>query len=232
MTASTTGATLGERTVGDIAAALPEANSVFHAFDIDYCCNGGMTLQEAVELAGADMNAVTKALTALNGSKEAGIASSVPTPATMSNDELIEHIRSRYHAAHRAALPQLVALSRKVEKVHEKNPKVPAGLGDTLERIGGLLDQHMAREEESLFPAMRQAGGGLDSMIGELRHEHEDQGKLVHEIERLTDKFNLPAEACGSWNMLYVKTAELTKDLMDHIHIENNVLFPRFAGKA
>ncbi len=79
---------------------------------------------------------------------------------------------------------------------------------------------------------MRKAGSGLDPIIGELRHEHEDQGKLVHEIERLTGKFNLPADACGSWNMLYAKTAELTKDLMDHIHIENNVLFPRFAGKA
>lgn len=230
MTAPISTSNLGERTVGEIAAALPSATSVFHSFDIDFCCNGDLTLQEAVDRANVDLNEVALALAALDGSEAAGLKEAAAAVASMSSDELIAHIESRYHAAHRLAIPQLVALSRKVEQVHQNNPKVPAGLADTLEKIGVELEAHMTREEQSLFPAMRQAATGLETAIGELKHDHSHQGKLVHEIERICDKFDLPEDACGSWNMLYAKTSELTQDLMEHIHLENNVLFPRFAS--
>ncbi len=87
----------------------------------------------------------------------------------------------------------------------------------------------MVMEETLLFPAMRQRSSGrLDLAIGELRHEHDGQGALLRLLESLTDDFTVPDGACHSWKALYIGAAQLAEDLMEHIHLENNVLFPRF----
>jgi regulator of cell morphogenesis and NO signaling len=217
------GPELWERTVGDIAATLPGATAVFRKYKIDFCCNGDLTLASAAQRRGVDAGELERALEALGAS---GTAAS----AAMGSDELIDHIQSCYHDAHRRALPELIALSRKVEAVHREHPKVPAGLSDALRQIQGELEQHMAREEAILFPAMRQwAKGRFDIPTAAFRHEHDDQGTQLRLLESLTDDFSPPEGACRSWQALYVGTAQLAEDLMEHIHLENNILFPRFA---
>lgn len=154
-----------------------------------------------------------------------------PRPAAMDTGELIEHIQIRYHEAHRRALPELVALSRKVEAVHRDHPKVPAGLSDALRQMQLELERHMTKEEAILFPLMRQwTRGRFDIPTEQLRHEHDDQDAQIRLLESLTDGFTLPEGACRSWQALYVGTAQLAADLMEHIHIENTILFPRFAA--
>ncbi|MGN6146746.1 MAG: iron-sulfur cluster repair protein YtfE [Mesorhizobium sp.] len=217
---------LWERTVGDIAATLPGATAVFRKYKIDFCCNGDLTLDSAAQRRGVDPDALEHALEAL-GSGAAGTTAS----AEMSSDELIDHIQACYHEAHRRALPELIALSRKVEAVHREHPQVPAGLSDALRQIQGELEEHMAKEETILFPAMRQwAKGKFDVPTAAFRHEHDDQGTQLRLLESLTDDFTLPEGACRSWQALYVGTAQLAEDLMEHIHLENNILFPRFAA--
>ncbi|TPN51494.1 iron-sulfur cluster repair di-iron protein [Mesorhizobium sp. B1-1-7] len=217
---------LWERTVGDIAATLPGATAVFRKFKIDFCCNGDLTLDGAAHRRGVDPDDLERALEAL-GTDTAGTAA----PAAMDSDELINHIEACYHEAHRRALPELIALSRKVEAVHREHPKAPAGLSDALRQLQSELEQHMAKEEAILFPAMRQWGKGkFDIPISELRHEHDDQGTLVRLLESLTGDFATPDGACRSWQALYVGTAQFAEDLMEHIHLENNILFPRFAA--
>lgn len=215
---------LWQRTVGDIAAAVPGATAVFRKFRIDFGCNGDLTLHSAAQRRGVHPDELTRALEAL-GAGEA-VAS-----AAMDSDKLIDHIQACYHEAHRRALPELITLSRKVEAVHREHPKVPAGLSDALRQMQSELEQHMAKEEAILFPAMRQgAGGKFDIPISQLRHEHDDQGVLLRLLESLTDDFTPPQGACRSWQALYVGTAQLAGELMEHIHLENNVLFPRFAA--
>ncbi len=215
---------LRTRTVGDIAATLPGATAIFRKFKIDFCCNGGLTLDGAAQRRGVDPVEVERALDAL--STDTGAATA---PTAMGSDALIDHIQTRYHEAHRRALPELIALSRKVEAVHREHPRVPAGLADVLRQMESELEQHMAREEATLFPAMRRRSEeGLAVAIGELRHEHDDQGAQLRSLERLTDDFTLPEGACRSWQALYVGTAQLADDLTEHIHLENNILFPRF----
>jgi regulator of cell morphogenesis and NO signaling len=215
-----------ERTVGDIAATLPGATAVFRKFKIDFCCNGDLTLDLAARRRGIAPDDLERALGALGS---AGVAAAMP--AVMDSGELIDHIQARYHEAHRRTLPELIVLSRKVEAVHREHPNVPAGLSDVLRQIESELEKHMAKEEETLFPAMRRyANGGLDASIGELRHEHDDQGALLRRLERITDDFTPPEGACRSWQALYVGAAQLAEDLMEHIHLENNVLFPRFTA--
>jgi regulator of cell morphogenesis and NO signaling len=217
------GPELWERTVGDIAATLPGATAVFRKYKIDFCCNGDLTLDSAAQRRRVDASELEHALEALGAG---GTAAS----AAMSSDELIDHIQSCYHEAHRRALPELITLSRKVEAVHREHPKVPAGLSDALRQIQGELEQHMAREEAILFPAMRQwAKGRFDIPTAAFRHEHDDQGTQIRLLESLTDDFTLPEGACRSWQALYVGTAQFAEELMEHIHLENNILFPRFA---
>ena len=212
-----------ERPVGGLAATLPGATAVFRRFKIDFCCNGDLDLESAARRRGVDPEELRRALEAFGGSGAAA------APASMDSDELIEHIQACYHSAHRRDLPELIALSRKVEAVHREHPKAPAGLCDTLRRMESDLERHMTREETTLFPAMRQrTNEALDVVIDELRHEHDDQGALLRLVESLTDGFALPDGACRSWQALYTGTARLSEDLMEHIHLENNVLFPRF----
>ncbi len=227
MTTTNTPAALTERHVGEIAATLPGASAVFRAFRIDFCCHGNVPLAAAARERNLNVEAIVQALQALDTRGE-----TAATATTLDSAALIERIRTRYHDAHRRSFPELISLSRKVEAVHRANPKVPRGLADLLEEMASELEDHMAREETTLFPAMQRVESGLAATIDELRHEHDDHGALLRQIETLTDDFTLPAGACRSWAALYTSTARLAEDLMEHIHLENNVLFPRFAAAA
>jgi len=224
MTIQDTEVGLRARTVGEIAATVPGATSVFRRFKIDFCCHGDMALDVAARQRGVDSVDVEREIAALI------VEAKVETPLTaMGSDELIDHIKIRYHETHRRALPELIALSQKVEAVHRGHPKVPAGLSAVLEEMLSELVPHMITEETVLFPAIsRHVEDGLDIAIDDLRHEHDDQGALLRRLEAVTGDFALPEGACRSWQALYVGTARLAEDLMEHIHLENNVLFPRF----
>ena len=217
---------LWQRTVGDIAATLPGATAVFRKYKIDFCCNGDLTLDCAAERRGADPEALEQALQALEPDTEGANC------ADMSTEKLIDHIETCYHEAHRQALAELIALSRKVEAVHREHPQAPAGLCDALQLLRKDLEEHMAKEEAMLFPAMRQwTRAKFDLPTEAFRHEHDNHGTQLRLLESLTNDFTLPEGACRSWQALYVGTAQLVEDVMEHIHLENNVLFPRFAAK-
>lgn len=213
-------ASLRRRTVGEIAATMPGATGVFRKFKLDFCCGGDIALEDAARQRGIDVAEVEQSLAAL---EEAG------APAPLQTGELIDHILTRYHETHRREVPELVKLAKKVEAVHADHPKVPRGLADTLQELLGELEVHMKKEELILFPAMRQRSEGrLDTPIAQMRHDHDDHGEHLRQLESVTDSFNLPEGACRSWQALYAGTAKLTNDLMEHIHLENNVLFPRY----
>lgn len=225
MTASSSQSEMRRRTVGEIATTLPGATAVFRTFKIDFCCNGDLALEDAARRRGVVLAELEGRLGELDSK-----ARTDTDPAMMDSGELIDFIQARYHAAHRQTLPELVKLSRKVEAVHRENPQVPAGLADVLQHLENELELHMSKEEATLFPAMRDVAGNLTTAIDDLRHEHDDQGEALHRMESLTGDFTLPEGACRSWQALYVGTAQLAEDLMEHIHLENNILFPRFAA--
>ena len=212
-------------TVGEIAASRPGATAVFRRFGLDFCCKGNVALEDSARQRGVEVADVERALSELGGETE-GEAVPTATPA------LIDHIRARYHDIHRRELPELVRLARQVERVHAGKSGVPSGLAALLERMTSELEQHMCKEELILFPAMKRhaAGVRLDAPIARMRHEHDDHGEHLRELDALTDGITLPAGACGTWQALYAGLAKLNEDLMQHIHLENNVLFPRFAA--
>jgi regulator of cell morphogenesis and NO signaling len=187
---------------------------------LDFCCGGDAMLAEAVRKRGLDIAAVEEALAALDPSKSA--------PAPEATSALIDHILIRYHATHRRELPELVRLARKVEAVHAGHPEAPQGIAETLDAIQADLEKHMQTEETDLFPLMRQQDdAGAELPVAQMRHDHDRHGELLRRLETLAKGFVLPEGACRSWEALYAGTAKLVDDVMEHIHIENNVLFPR-----
>jgi regulator of cell morphogenesis and NO signaling len=215
-----------ERTLADIAATLPGATSVFRRRKLDFCCGGRVPLAQAAAERGlvvAELEAELDTVAAL------GLPADRPegTPA------LIDLIETRYHAAHRRELPELIRLARRVEAVHKDNPAVPRGIGALLERMGGELEVHMKKEELILFPMMRRGGHPMIAQpIAVMLAEHDDHGVHLRELEALTNDFVAPGDACPTWRALYVGVKKLADDLVEHIHTENNVLFPRFQGAA
>jgi len=220
---------LRDRTVGDIAATIPGATAILRRFGINFCCGGELTLQEAASRRGASVAELESALREVRG-----LASSdSPSPASMNDADLASYIVSHYHGAYRRMLPELIALSTKVEAVHRAKPNVPAGLADALQRMEAQLAEHMRYGEETLFPAIQKGDRtNTTKFVAQLQTDHDQQAAAMEQIEKLTGGFEPPVGACRSWQALYLGGARLAEDLMEHIYLENNVLFPRLVDSA
>jgi len=210
------------RTVAEIAAVLPGSTAVFRRHKLDFCCGGEARLADAAAMRRADLATVEAELAALEMPE-------LPAPA--STPDLIALILIRYHAVHRHELTKLVRLAWRVEAVHGDNPDCPRGLAELLDAIGTELEHHMQKEEQVLFPMMIRGGAPMiGQRIAVLRHEHENHGLHLHALAALTRDATPPHGACTTWRALYAGVRKLTDDLIEHIHLENNVLFPRFGG--
>ncbi len=213
---------LAELPLGELARTYPQALGLLRALRLDYCCGGARSLREAATERGLDVQEVQQRIAALQPQ---------PQPAEQHPLELIARIIERYHDTHRAELPELVRLAHKVERVHAAHAQVPAGLERLLQQCLDELSDHMAKEEQVLFPLMRQAYGhaaDLRPPIARMRAEHEEHGHLLLALRTLTHDFQPPADACNSWRALFAGVAKFCDDLMQHIHLENNVLFVAF----
>jgi len=145
-------------------------------------------------------------------------------------DTLIDHLLENYHARHREHLPQLIDLARKVEAVHAEHPECPNGLTQYLISMRQELDSHMMKEEQILFPMLRQnlftrAQGPINVM----QMEHEEHDRSLKRLLNLTRLLKLPSNACMTWAKLYDELGCFVDELTQHIQLENEVLF---AGKT
>ena len=210
-----------QQAIGQIAVELPGATAIFRRLKLDFCCGGQIPLAQACEQKNLDTTAVLEELGRLD------------RPATevapQAPNALIDHILDRFHDVHREQLPELIRMARRVEAVHRDNPFVPHGLADHLEGMEVELVDHMAKEEAMLFPALRQGGqAGVDMPIRVMRSEHTGHGEQLERLMALTNDANPPPGACNTWRALYAGIAQFSDDLIQHIHTENNLLFPQF----
>ena len=211
--------------VGDIAATLPGAAEVFRRNGISFCCGGALSLTDAAAKHGLAVDALLADLAAL----QAAAGRDAPAETL----PLIDHILTRYHDTHRAEMDWLIPLAQKVETVHGDHDEAPLGLTDALLALRDELDSHMAKEEQILFPLMQQGGHpAIQHPIAVMRHEHEEAAALLQNITQVTHSLTLPEGACRSWTALYAGLEKFRDDLVMHMHLENEVLFPRFAAAA
>ena len=210
-----------EQPIGQLACALPGATRVFHQHKLDFCCGGHKSLREAAEKRGLNLDALLSELEPLQKLDSQNRDWRSASPA-----ELIDYILRRFHEQHRQDVPELIRLARRVEQVHADRSDCPAGLADHLEIMFQELLSHMMKEEQVLFPMLLAGSNGeAQSPISLMRLEHDQHGDALARLESLTNDITAPVDGCNTWSALYAGLARLREDLMQHIHLENNVLF-------
>ncbi|HMK31185.1 MAG TPA: iron-sulfur cluster repair di-iron protein [Terriglobales bacterium] len=221
------------KTVRELAVEVPNATRVFEKLGIDYCCGGQKPLAEACAEAKLSTEQVLRAL-------EEGTVTRVAADRDWSHaplDELVDHIIQKHHTYVKAEVPRLQALIARVVGVHGKNHPELATVQAAFAALGSELATHLMKEEQILFPYVRQmavAGkcgpscfGTVENPIRVMRMEHDGAGEKLREMRQATNNYALPADACFSYGTLFSSLEEFEQDLHQHIHLENNILFPR-----
>lgn len=211
--------------VGQIAAHLPLATRVFARHGIDFCCGGGMALAAACDRRGLDTPAILDEIRAETAGPTAEAEDWNAAPPA----ELARHIVAAYHQPLKEELPRLEAMARKVFQAHgDKQPERLYALLETVESLRAELEDHMAREERELFPAV--VAGGPVPPMDVLLDDHAATGDALARLRRLTDDYAVPEGACNTWRALWHGLEALEGAMHQHIHLENNVLFPKVAA--
>lgn len=216
-------------TVAEIAANSLAAVRVFEKYGIDYCCGGKRPLDEACRLKGISSTLLRDEL-----------AAALETATTPETDwtqaplgQLIDHIVDTHHAYLRRELPAIQARLDKVYRVYNQRfgPTL-IGLPEAFAELRAELEPHLVKEEAILFPAIRaldgaQRSSAIGNPIQVMEAEHEHAGRALESIRAITNGYSVPDHACNTYRALIIGLADLEKDLHLHIHLENNVLFPR-----
>ena len=228
-----------QRTVAEIALDRPQAAAVFEKLGIDYCCGGRKPLAAACQAAGIDVNRVASLLEEANGKTGQEIETGNWIQRSLAS--LISHIVEKHHAYCREEGLRLQPLLGKVVSKHgDRHPEL-AQVQELFTSLRNELSMHMMKEEQMLFPyittledsATRKSApprapfGTVQNPVRMMVEEHDDAGHLLKEIRSLTGSFTAPQDACTSFKALYQGLEAFEADLHQHIHLENNILFPR-----
>lgn len=210
------------QSLADLATTWPAASRILHRHGLDFCCGGKRSLDEACAERGLDPATVLDEI----------VSDAHTAPDTDWNqrplDELVAFVVDHYHARLRVELPELVALARKVEARHAERPDVPSGLAAHLHQMHAAVLEHLEKEEQVLFPlVLNGMGPRAAAPVRAMEQEHDDHAVNLRRIRTLTADLTTPDDACNSWQALYLRLDQLELELMEHIHLENNVLFPR-----
>jgi regulator of cell morphogenesis and NO signaling len=226
-----------DTTVGEIVRAFPARSRVFENLGIDYCCGGKNPLREVCQSRGLDPATVVAMLSALDTVPETSLAD----PDTITLSELCDHIERVHHGYLREELPRLDFMTNKVAAVHGDSEPRLVELRHEFETFNAKVTSHTRDEDENVFPAIRklQTRGGDKSVAStlaenfeKLEAEHEKTGAALRQFKALTDDYMPPEWACNTLRALYDGLAHLEKDMHQHVHEENNVLFPKALAMA
>ncbi|MDT8861396.1 iron-sulfur cluster repair di-iron protein [Alkalihalobacillus sp. MEB130] len=220
--------------VGDIVTKFPKSSDLFKSYRIDFCCGGNRPLIEAIQERNlsaaevlANLNALYEETTALHESRIEWEHASY--------SELIDHIIHKHHRYINEELPQLSPYVTKVLRVHGENQPHLAQIHRLFHELRIELEQHLIKEETVDFPLILQVEKNrteknvqqLQNVVDELENEHNHAGNILKELREVTNDFTPPPGACGTYRLVYQRLEDLESDLFQHIHLENNVLFPR-----
>jgi regulator of cell morphogenesis and NO signaling len=222
--------------IGDIVARFPKAGEIFTEYSIDFCCGGNRLLSEAIKEQGLDEKEILGRL-GKSYQETLGLDQKDVDWRQASATKLIDHILNTHHVYMRRELPLLSDLSTTILRVHG------ASHGEVLSKVHRLfhnlkmeIDQHLIKEEEIVFPLIKDYAVNPNSsqlkkivdLNSELMKEHDGVGDVLKELRRITDQFRVPEDGCPTYMKTYRKLEDLESNLFQHIHLENNILFPSF----
>jgi regulator of cell morphogenesis and NO signaling len=228
-----------DRTVRDVVLELPQATRVFEKLKIDYCCGGDTPLGEACATAGIDVGNLEQLLDEARKAEVQGSSALDFQTATLS--ELIGYILEKHHVYTKTEMARLEPLTEKVIGAHGENHPELHQLGEVFQRVCADLKPHMFKEEQVLFPyilEMERASlqdrpapvppfGTVNNPVRMMMKEHDTVGELLRELRGLSSNYAVPPDGCISYQTLYQALEAFEQDLHEHIHLENNILFPR-----
>lgn len=226
-----------ETTIGEIVAKDYRKADVFKKYGLDFCCGGKKELAKACEAKGIDLKEIEKELNAIDqwqGSPSQNFYN-------WNIDFLADYIVNTHHKYVLQSIPILVQYTQKVAKVHGDNHPEVIKIADHFMSIIDELNRHMMKEENVLFPYIKKladaksknlridpAGfGEIKNPIHVMELEHEVVGNLMKEIKELSNNYTVPPDACTTYRISFTKLKEFEEDLHQHIHLENNILFPK-----
>ncbi len=226
------------KTIREIALEMPITTRVFEEFKIDYCCHGDTLFDEACRKAGAQPDVVNQKLDLI---VDASSQTAGGTFAEMPLNDLIDHILDKHHVYTREEMAHLTPLMAKVASRHGDHYGYLLELKDLWAAVCDDLEPHMVKEEMVLFPYIRDleyrlsnnltaafpAFGTVRNPISMMAVEHEEVGELLARMRSITNDYALPDGACPSFTALYHRFEAFERDIHQHIHLENNLLFPR-----
>ena len=226
-----------ETKVKDIALSNPAARQILEDAGLDYCCGGGKSLHEACLHADVPAEEILNRLRENSRDISPGDANWTSAPLS----DLTRHIRERHHRYVREAIVRVQTLLEKVGAKHGENHPEITDIQRLFTEVGREMIMHMRKEEQILFPyidALEKATSAHSSVeppffqtvrnpIHAMMKEHDAAGELVKQIRNASSEYTAPADACTSYKALYQDLREFEADLHQHVHLENNILFPR-----
>ncbi|EGQ4203348.1 iron-sulfur cluster repair di-iron protein ScdA [Staphylococcus pseudintermedius] len=217
--------------VADIVTHYPKTADVFRKHGIDFCCGGQISLEEAVS------NHPKLSLTPLlqeleDASQQQGEGMQ---PQYLSVPSLIQYIQARYHDTLREEFKQLTPYVTRLSRVHGPNHPNLVTLKSTFDAFKSAMLTHTDEEDQNAFPKLVRSANGetvedIDAVVQSLVDDHDEAGALLQQMRELTHDFQPPAEACGTWRLVYDRIAHLERETHAHVHLENHVLFPKITG--
>lgn len=219
--------------VGTWVAAHAQTARVFESLQIEYCCGGGKSLEQACWDRGLDPQQVLQQLEQVIAEDESLSENWLDASLT----ELCDHIERTHHAYLKEELPRLTELVAKVVEAHAESHPELATVQEVFASLRAELEPHMFKEEQVLFPAIRQLEesaedtrfpfGTVQNPIRMMEQEHDDAGYALSRIHTLTRDYAVPEDACNTYRGMLARLRQLERDMHRHVHKENSVLFPR-----
>ena len=220
--------------VKDIVNELPKTSDVFKKNRIDFCCGGNIPLSQAVAQHGLDMDTLLEELTVVF-EKYQDAEKDVEVWTDSDSNTIIDHVIQNYHRVSEEELKNLSPYVTKVSRVHGDNHPELLKVNELFYEFKKELMEHMEKEEAVVFPLIKQLEDGTVEnreeaiqMIVELEKEHDHCGEILRQIREITSDYALPYDACGTYRLVYARLEALEGLTFMHVHLENNILFPRY----
>lgn len=229
--------TLQEKHIGELVAENYKTATIFKKYKIDFCCNGGRSIEDACKTKDVSIWELTRELEEVMNQKVEAATDYASWPL----DLLADYIEKKHHRYVEGRIPEIIPFLEKLCKVHGGRHPELLEIYRHFTTSAGELTQHMKKEELVLFPYIRKMVeaktnhqplpqphfGSVDNPIAMMEQEHDNEGSRFREIARLSDDYNPPADACNTYRVTFALLKEFEDDLHLHIHLENNILFPR-----
>jgi regulator of cell morphogenesis and NO signaling len=223
--------------VRDIVNKFPKSSDIFKKYRIDFCCGGNISLANAIAAGSIDTDAIMADLTDLYN-KNANVDTNPEVWTDSDTNTIIDHVISQYHRPLEEELAQLSPYVTKISRVHGDNHPELVKVNELFYEFKKEMLEHCAKEEEIVFPLIRKLANNevedrsaASAQILELEKEHDAAGAILMEIREITSDFVLPVDACGTYTLVFKRLEELEGQTFMHVHLENNILFPRYINE-